>query len=110
MKEHKTTEEQRERMLSYYYSHREQILEQKRKERAKERQHKKEQREREKQDEQTKEYQRILETWNLELIEKLQSPKKLPNWMRRMMILQILHNNDRINLIENYEQSSSTRR
>lgn len=110
MKEHKTSEEQRERMLSYYYSHREQILEQKRKERTIIRQHKKEQREREKQYEQTKEYQRILETWNLELIEKLQSPKKLPNWMRRMMTLQVIHNNDRINQLEQNEQSSSTRR
>jgi hypothetical protein len=110
MKEHKTTEEQRERMLAYYYSHRQQILEQKRKERAKERQHKKEQREREKQDEQTKEYQRILETWNLYILERLQSPKKLPNWMKHFMTLQVIHNNNRINEIEKHEQSSSTRR
>lgn len=109
MKEHKTSEEQRERMLSYYYSHREHILEQKRKERAKERQHKQEQREREKQYEQTKEYQRILETWNLELIEKLQTNPPLPKWMIKMMYNQIMHNNDRLNLIENYEQNSSTR-
>ena len=109
MKEHKTTEEQRERMLLYYYSHRQQILEQKRKERAKERQHKQEQREREKKDEQTKEYQRILETWNLELIEKLQTNPPLPKWIQRGMILQIQHNNDKINQYEQNEQNSSTR-
>lgn len=107
MKNYKCSEEQRERMLSYYYSHKEQILEQRRKERAKERQHKKEQREREKQYEQTKEYQRILETWNLELIEKLQTNPPLPKWMKHLMILQIMHNNDRIN---QYEQNSSARR
>lgn len=101
MKNYKCSEEQRERMLSYYYSHKEQILEQKRKERAIIRQHKKEQREREKQDEQTKEYQRILETWNLELIEKLQSNPPLPKWIQRGMILQIMQNNNRINEMEN---------
>lgn len=109
MRDYKTSEDQRAKMTAYYYSHRQQILEQKRKERAIIRQHKKEQREREKQDEQTKEYQRILETWNLELIEKLETNPPLPKWMIKMMYNQIIHNNNRINQLEQYGQNCNTR-
>ena len=110
MKNYKTTEEQRERMLSYYYSHREQILPEKRKQRTKERQHKKEEKQRLKQHQYNSRLIQMYESWNLYIIERLESPKKLPNWMRRMMILQVIHNNDRINQLEQNEQSSSTRR
>lgn len=110
MKEHKTTEEQRERMLSYYYSHREQILEQKRKERAKERQHKQEEKQRLKQHQCNSRLIQMYESWNLYILERLQSPKKLPNWMKHFMTLQVIQNNDRINQLEQNEQSSSTRR
>ena len=106
MKNYKTTEEQRERMLSYYYSHREQILEEKRKQRTKERQHKKEEKQRLKQHQYNSRLIEMYESWNLYLIERLQT-KKIPKWIQRGMILQIMQNNDRIN---QYEQNSSTRR
>ena len=109
MKNYKTTEEQRERMLSYYYSHRQQILEQKRKERAKERQHKKEQREREKQHQYNSRLIEMYESWNLYILERLESPKKLPNWMRRMMTLQVIQNNNRINEIEKHGEANYIR-
>lgn len=101
MKEHKTTEEQRERMLAYYYSHRQQILEQKRKERAKERQHKQEEKQRLKQNQYNSRLIQMYESWNLYILERLQSPKKLPNWMRKMMINQVIQNNNRINEMQN---------
>ena len=101
MKEHKTTEEQRERMLAYYYSHRQQILEQKRKERAKERQHKQEEKQRLKQHQYNSRLIQMYESWNLYILERLQSPKKLPNWMRKMMINQVIQNNNRINEMQN---------
>ena len=110
MKEHKTTEEQRERMLAYYYSHRQHILEQKRKERAKERQHKQEEKQRLKQHQYNSRLIQMYESWNLYILERLQSPKKLPNWMKHFMTLQVIQNNDRINQLEQNEQSSSTRR
>lgn len=111
MKEHKTSEEQRERMLSYYYSHREEILEQKRKERVKERQHKQEQMERIKRHKYNSRLIQMYESWNLYILERLET-NKIPKWVQRGMILQIQHNNDMINLLEEnqYEQSSSTRR
>lgn len=105
MKEHKTSEEQRERMLLYYYSHREQILEQKRKERAKERQHKQEEKQRLKQHQYNSRLIQMYESWNLYILERLQSPKKLPNWMKHFMTLQVMQNNDRINEMEQYEQT-----
>ena len=97
MKNYKTTEEQRERMLSYYYSHREQILEEKRKQRTKERQHKKEEKQRLKQHQYNSRLIQMYESWNLYIIERLESPKKLPNWMRRMMILQVIAKTIHIN-------------
>lgn len=100
MKSYKTTEEQRERMLSYYYSHRQQILEEKRKQRAKERQHKKEEQQRLKQHQYNSRLTQMYESWNLYILERLESPKKLPNWIQRGMILQIMQNNNTLNQLE----------
>lgn len=109
MREHKTSEEQRERMLSYYYSHREQILEQKRKERAKERQHKKEEQQRLKQHQYNSRLIQMYESWNLYILERLQSNPPLPKWMKHFMTLQVIQNNDRINQLEQYGQNCNTR-
>lgn len=100
MKEYKTAYEHRERMKAYYHANKERILEYKRQQREKELQHK------------SKRYSNLIEMyedWNLYIIERLQSPKRLPKWMRRAMILQIQQNNDRINEIEQYGQNCNTR-
>lgn len=111
MKEnYKCSEEQRERMLSYYYSHKQQILEQRRKERAKERQHKKEEQQRLKQHQYNSRLIQMYESWNLYILERLQSNPTLPQWMKHLMTLQVIQNNDRINQLEQNEQNSSTRR
>ena len=109
MKNYKTTEEQRERMLAYYYSHREQILSEKRKQRTKERQHKKEEKQRLKQHQYNSRLIEMYESWNLYILERLQSPNKLPNWIRRMMILQVIQNNNRINEIEKHGEANYIR-
>ena len=90
MKDYKTPAEQRARMNAYYYQHRQQILERQKQQREKEQQHK------------LKQYSNLIEmyeSWNLELIQNLQT-KKIPLWIRKGMILQIQQNNDRINQLE----------
>ena len=98
MKEnYKSSEKQRQITKDYYWSHREEIL-QKQRELNKHSNPKKH-----------NTLEEFYESWNLYILERLQSPKKLPNWMRRMMILQVIHNNNRLNEMEQYEQSRQTK-
>ena len=90
MKEYKTPAEQRTKMLQYYHKNRERILEYKRQQREKELQHK---------HKHHSNIEEFYESWNLELIQNLQT-KKIPLWIRKGMILQIQQNNDRINQLE----------
>lgn len=91
MKEYKTNEAQREKMLHYYYQNRERLLEYQRQQRLKEKQ------------KQSKHYDNLIEMyedWNLYILERLQSQKKLPKWIRRAMVLQVIQNNNRLNQLE----------
>lgn len=98
MKEkYKSSEKQRQITKDYYWSHREEIL-QKQRELNKHSNPKKH-----------NTLQDMYYDWNLYILERLESPKKLPNWMKHFMILQVIQNNDRINQLEQNEQSSSTR-
>ena len=102
MKEdYKCSEEQRAKMTAYYYSHKQQILEQRRKERVIIRQHKKEEQQRLKQHQYNSRLIEMYESWNIYILERLQSPNKLPNWIQKMMINQVIQNNNRINEMEN---------
>ena len=99
MKEkYKSSQEQRERMLSYYYKNRERILE-----------YQRQQREREKH--KLKHYPNLIEMyqdWSLSLIEKLET-KKLPSWIRVGIIRMIMQLNDRLNELEQYEPIRKTK-
>lgn len=89
MKEkYKCSEEQREKMRNYYWTHRQQILQKQRQQYV----HKNKKHDN---------LEEFYEDWNLYILERLQSPKKLPNWMRKMMINQVIQNNNRINEMEN---------
>ena len=99
-KNYKTSEIQREKMLKYYYQHRQQILERQKQQREKEQQHK------------LKQYSNLIEmyeSWNDYILERLQSPKKLPKWIRRGMELQWLRNKQILNQYEQNGQNCNTR-
>lgn len=99
-KSYKTPEIQREKMLKYYYQNRERILEYQRQQREKEKQKQKTQ------------YSNIVEmykAWNDYILERLQSPKKLPKWIRRGMELQWLRNKQMLNQYEQNGQNCNTR-
>lgn len=89
MKEkYKSSEEQREKMRNYYWTHRQQILQKQRQQYV----HKNKKHDN---------LEEMYESWNLYILERLQSPKKLPNWIQKMMINQVIQNNNRINEMEN---------
>lgn len=93
-KNYKTPEIQREKMLSYYYKNRERILE-----------YQRQQREKQKQKTQYSNTVEMYKAWNDYILERLQSPKKLPKWIRRGMELQWLRNKQMLN---QYEQNGKT--
>ena len=89
MKEnYKCSEEQREKMRNYYWIHRKEIL----------------QKQRENYQNKNKKHNTLQDMyyeWNLYILERLQSPNKLPIWIQKMMINQVIQNNNRINEMEN---------
>jgi hypothetical protein len=100
MKNYKTPAEQRAKMTAYYYKNRERILEYQLQQREKEQQHK------------LKQYSNLIEmyeSWNYYILERLQSPKKLPKWIRRGMELQWLRNKQILNQYEQNGQNCNTR-
>lgn len=93
-KNYKSTEEQRQIAKEYYWAHREEILE---KQRALNKHS-------------NAKHNTLIEfyqDWNLYIIERLQSPKRLPKWIKHFMILQIQRNNDRINQLEQNGKTSN---
>lgn len=93
MKNYKTPAEQRAKMTAYYYKNRERILEYQRQQRLKEKQKQKTQ------------YSNTIEmykAWNDYILQRLESSKKLPKWIRRGMELQWLRNKQMLN---QYEQN-----
>jgi hypothetical protein len=99
MKNYKTPEIQREKMLKYYYQNRERILEYQRQQREKEQKQK-------------TQYSNLIEmykAWNDYILERLQSPKKLKAWIRRGMELQWLRNKQMLNQYEQNGQNCNTR-
>lgn len=95
MKHYRTPAEQRAKMVAYYWQNRERLLEYQRKCRQ-------DQKERDKKVFATP--QEFYEDWCLSLIEKLET-KKLPRWIEVGIIHMIMQINDKLNEMEQYEQT-----
>ena len=88
-KDYRTSAEQRAKMVAYYWQNRERLLEYQRK-------YKEEQKARDEKVFET--YEDMIADWNEYILKRLNSPKKLPKWIRRGMELQYLLNLNKINM------------
>lgn len=89
MKDYRTPEKIREANLAYYYKNKERLLEY-------QRQYRQQQKERDEKVFET--YEDMIKDWNEYILKRLNSPKKLPKWIRRGMELQYLLNLNKINM------------
>lgn len=89
MKDYKTPEKIREANLAYYYKNKERLLEYQRK-------YREEQKARDEKVFET--YEDMIADWNEYILKRLNSPKKLPKWIRRGMEIQYLLNLNKINM------------
>lgn len=95
MKEsYKTTAKQRAKMLQHYYDNRERLLEYQRK-------YRQEQKERQANEKHFDTPQEFYQDWNEYILKRLNSPKKLPKWIKVGLELQWLRNQQTLNELNN---------